>query len=218
MKKTYLLVTICLLLALLPLTAMAETLYVNTPNGGSVNLREGPSSDDAILTSVPFGAAVEVIDYLLGGTYVNVNYNGYYGFISQRYLTDYQPMPGPLPTYVPAPTVRPTVRPTARPNNPTAKPHNNTLEGELNAMFAGFVASAYEAQVVPSTPTTYVNLRWAPSKSAPVRSQFWAGTTLHVISENGAWSEVYDVQNNIHGFMMTNFLKPVSYGVDGSDS
>lgn len=222
MKKSYFIVALCLMLALAPLTALAETMYVNTPNGGSVNMRTGPSSDDPVMTSIPYAEPVQVIEWLLGGSYVNVSYNGYYGYVNVRYLSEYEPpAPGPLPTFVPAPTVRPTRAPTARPNpKPTATHNNNSggLEATLNSMFAGFVNTSYEVVVVPSTPTTYVNLRWAPSKSAPVRSQYWANQQLTVVSENGAWCELYDPQTGIHGFMMSNFVSPINYGVVGSDS
>lgn len=222
MKKSYLLVTACLMLALAlsPMTALAETMYVDTSNGGAVNMREGPSTDDNVVTSVGYGEPVEVLEWLLGGPWVHVNYNGYYGYIMARYLSQNPPgpMPGPLPWPTMNPVPAPTVRPTARPN-PNPKPSNNTLEKTLSDMFAAFHTVQYQAVVVPSTPTTYVNMRWAPSKSAPVRSQYWAGTILEVLTENGTWSEVRDPNTGFHGFLMTNFLSPAGEGaVGGSDS
>lgn len=227
-KKTSLLIALCLVIALVPMVAMAETMYVDTPNGGNLTMRTGPSTDYDAMTSIPYGAPVQIIEYLMGGSFVNVSYNGYYGYVMLRYLSEYQPMPGPVypteapmpgpvyPTYAPNPTARPTVKPTAK---PTSKPSNNTsnLEKTLSEMFAGFTPTSYEAVVKPSTPTTYVNLRWAPSKSGPVRTQYWAGTQLKVLSDNGTWSEVYDAATGIHGYMMNTFLQPVSYGA-GSDS
>lgn len=213
MKKSYLLVALCLLLALSPLTAMAETMYVVTPNGGGVNMREGPSTDYDVVTSVGFGEAVELLDMMPGSSWATVNYNGYYGYILIRYLSDYIP-PVPAPTYWPTYQPYPTPRPTSRPNpKPNPKPNDGSLERTLSNMFAGFVSNKYDVIVVPSTPTTYVNLRWAPSKSAPVRSQYWAGTSLQVLSQNGEWSEVYDPQTGMHGFMMTSFLTPGGVGM-----
>lgn len=217
MKKTRVWVlALAVLMLALPIVAQAETMYVDTPNGGSVNLRIGPDANDEILTSVPYGQPVEVIEFLLGGSFVNVSYNGYYGYIALRYLSNYPPYPNP--TFVPAPTVRPNPnpRPTKAPN---PQPSGNTLEKELAAMFKGFVSTDYEVYVVPSTPTTYVNMRWAPSKSAPVRAQYWANNTLRVLSENGSWSEVYDSTTGATGFIMSSFLKPAAVGVgNGSDS
>lgn len=229
MKKKLSMAIVCLLLVTMPMMALAEVMYVNTPNGGSVNLRSGPSADSDALTSVGYGEAVNLLDFLDGSAWANVSYNGYYGYIAWRYLSDYPPMPGPIPTYVPAPTYipvptyvpAPTTRPTSRPN-PTAKPSGggSSLENTLAQLFAGLVSTQYDATVVPSTPTTYVNLRWAPSKSAPVRAQYWAGSSLQVLSEGNGWSEVFDPLTNTHGFMMTSFLTPVNRvgGGSGSDS
>lgn len=212
MKKTLALILAVLLLACLPVLALADTMYVETPNGGSVNLRSGPSSDDDVMTSVGYGEPVEVIDVMAGSSWANVSYNGYYGFISLRYLSEYPPMPNPTfwPTFVPAPTQAPTRRP-----NPTANPSGDAVERALSQMFAGFQAANYTALVVPSTPTTYVNMRWAPSKSAPVRAQYWANSTLQVLGGNGSWFEVLDTVTNTHGFMMAGFLTPASIVVGG---
>lgn len=208
MKRKTLAMLMVLLAVALPLTALAQTMYINTSNGGSVNLRSGPSADEDILVSVPYGEAVDVIDMLFGSSWVNVNYNGYYGYISSRYLSDYPPpAPGPLPTFVPAPTARP---------NPTKQPSGggSSLEKTLSQMFAGFKTASYQAVVVPSTPSNYVNLRWAPSKSAPIRAQYWAGNTLQVLGDNGSWVEVYDTATNAHGYMMSTFVKPTGFGAD----
>lgn len=215
MKKVVGLILAVCMLALVPMLALAETMYVNTPNGGGVNVRSGPSADYDAIGYAAFGEAVDVLEVVFGSSFVNVNANGVYGYIALRYLSYDRPMPGPLPTYVPAPTKHPN--PTQRPS-PTKQPSGgSSLEKTLASMFAGFQAKGYEAVVVPSTPTNFVNLRWGPSKSAPVRSQYWAGNTVQVISENGEWAEVYDATNNVHGFMMKRFLKPSTLG-SGSDS
>lgn len=203
MKKSMGFVLAALLAVGMPLMALAETMYVNTPNGGSVNMRSGPSADDPVVTSIPYGAGVEILEYLYGSGWINAAYDGYYGYIASRYLTEYPPVPNPpWPTFAPAPTARP---------NPTHS-GNGSLEKTLAEMYKGFNVSSFDAVVVPSTPTTYVNLRWAPSKSAPVRAQYWAGSTLHVISENGSWAEVYDPVSSRYGFMMKNFLSPNGVG------
>lgn len=215
MKKRMGAALMVLLMLAMPLTAMAETMYINTPNGGGVNLRNGPSTDDEILTSIAYGEPVNVIETLMGSSWVNIEYDGYYGYVSMRYLSNYPPTPGPLPTFVPRPipTVMPlpTVRPTQKPSG------GSSLEKTLADMYKNFRAVDYEAVVVPSTPSTYVNLRWAPSKSAPVRAQYWANTTLYVFNDNGTWSEVYDAATNTNGYIMSMFLRPAVVGA-GADS
>lgn len=201
---------LCVLLMLTPALALAETMYVATSNGGNVNLRSGPSTDDEILTSIAFGQPVEVIEMLPGSSWVNVSYNGNYGYIMMRYLSYEEPVPPPVPNPNPGPDPTPTPRPNPNPK-PTAKPVDTNAK-YLSELFSGFLPAVFDAVVVPSTPTTYVNLRWAPTKSAPVRGQYWAGTTLQVLSQNHSWSEVYDPQTGTYGYMMSSFLRPVSYG------
>ncbi|HPS82219.1 MAG TPA: hypothetical protein PLP25_10235, partial [Candidatus Limiplasma sp.] len=64
----------------------------------------------------------------------------------------------------------------------------------------------YTATVRPSSPGGFVHLRWAPSKSQPVQSDYYNGSELVVISQNGTWCQVYDELNESSGFMMAEFL------------
>ena len=68
----------------------------------------------------------------------------------------------------------------------------------------------------PSTPSGYVNMRWAPSKSTAVHEVYYSGDTLQVIADNGTWCQVYDASRNICGFMMKQFLTILSFGGEGS--
>lgn len=290
MKKR-LIPLLCLMLALLPISTLADTtLYVTSNNGGGVHLRSGPSTEDEVLITVPYGAAVDVLDIQGNNSWANVIYEGLNGYMMWQYLTStppgppapnptpipaptYAPTAPPAPTYVPtnppaptyvptnppaptyvptdppAPTYAPTAppaptyvptnppAPTYVPTNPpaptyapTAPPYPNPppnpipypdggetyLEAALSEIFSGFATTGYGALVVPSTPSTYVNLRWAPTESAPVRAQYWAGATLTVLTQNGTWSEVFDYETSTHGFMMSEFLTPF-YG-QGAES
>lgn len=193
-KKLMPLLCLALVLLLLPAISLAETMYVTSRDGGGVHMRSGPSTDDPVIMTIPFGRRVEVNHEFVGNpTWSSIDYNGTAGFMMNRYLTDRQPDP-------PAPA------PTKKPSGGGGGSGDVSLEKSLSQMFSGFVSGGYQASVVPSTPTTYVNLRWAPSKSAPVRGQYWSGATLTVLSHNGSWSEVYDVSSGTYGYMMSNFL------------
>ena len=82
--------------------------------------------------------------------------------------------------------------------------------------FKGFASTYYTASVRPSTPSGYVNMRWAPSKSTAVQQIYYAGETLQVIADNGTWCQVYDTSRNICGFMMKQFLTVLSFGGEES--
>lgn len=80
--------------------------------------------------------------------------------------------------------------------------------------FKDFKSTYYLASVKPSTPSGYVNMRWAPSKSTAVHDIYYSGSTLQVIAESKTWCQVYDIQKNICGFMMKEFLVPLSFGLE----
>ena len=65
----------------------------------------------------------------------------------------------------------------------------------------------YYVTVRPSTPTGYVNLRWAPSKAASTHGVRYYGDVLRVIAENKTWAQVVDDTTNECGFMMKSFLE-----------
>ena len=207
MKRTIWVTSVCVLALVLTLiagTALAETMYVNTPNGGNVNLREGPGSEYDVLCHVGFGKAVNVIEMLAGSSWVNCSYDGNYGYISMRYLSYNKPV---------KPTARPTSRVTAR---PTSKPVTD------ESIYANFVDERYVASVKPSTPTGFVHMRWAPTKSAPVAKDYVNGQTLYVLKANANWCQVFDPDTMTFGYMMRSFINytsPLGDGViAGSDS
>ena len=72
----------------------------------------------------------------------------------------------------------------------------------------------YTAAVCPSTPTGFVNLRWAPSKNASIEGVRHSGDTLTVLAENTYWAQVYDEETNTCGFMLKSFLKRIG-GIEG---
>jgi SH3-like domain-containing protein len=79
--------------------------------------------------------------------------------------------------------------------------------------FSGMkTVESYLVVVRPSTPTTYVNLRWAPSKSAKIRTTRYNGDSLRVIAENKYWAQVMDDTTGECGFMMKSFLEKVEAG------
>ena len=92
---------------------------------------------------------------------------------------------------------------------PSTQP--NTAE---SLSFKDFKSTYYLASVKPSTPSGYVNMRWAPSKSTAVHDIYYSGSTLQVIAESKTWCQVYDTQKNICGFMMKEFLVPLSFGLE----
>lgn len=180
------------LLMIVPMVSLAEEMmWVKTPNGKSVNMRAEPRSDAAILCQIPYGKAVTMHNPMLGSNFFYCTYKGHTGYINSNYLSHHEPAPKPTPK----PTAKPTSRPTATPA-PVVD----------NRIFKGFEQDIYLATVTPSEGTHTVNLRWGPSKSTPVRTVMEGGATLLVVARNSAWSQVYDLETGVSGFMMTEFL------------
>ena len=65
--------------------ASAGTMYVRTNTGIGLNLRQGPSTNSAIITSYPIGTAVQVLKKGNGWYQVQVGDNT--GYMSSRYLS-----------------------------------------------------------------------------------------------------------------------------------
>jgi len=197
-----------MLASIIPFTSMAENepfvtyMYVNTDNGAPLNMRETDSTDSRVLTKIPYGAQLALTDYFIGAQWASCSYDGYYGYVMTRYLSIYKP--GPNPTVRPRPVPTATPRPAPR---PTPVPEDN--------MFVHFQPVFYNAVVRPSTPASFVHMRWAPSKSQPIICDYYEGQTLQVLYANDTWCQVQDPITHVCGFMMREFLtfvSPIDYG------
>lgn len=192
---TILLVLTMLMTALLPVmgaSAMIAPQYVYTSNGKGLNIRSGPSKDYEVIGSIPYGAMVDSYQYY-DGVWAYVTYRGTSGFAMCRYFVPEKPAPLPKPQ-----------------PQPTAKPGGGGSSGDI---FKGFTKASYYVTVRPSTPSGFVNLRWAPTKSHGIQNTYYAGYPLRVLAQNGTWAQVYDETNDICGFMMMSFLTVSGVGL-----
>ena len=78
-------------------TASANTLFVNTQNGKTVNMRSGAGTKYKILRRVPNGYAVETEDELDPDGWLLCTYEGRQGYINGQYLSE---APGAINGYV----------------------------------------------------------------------------------------------------------------------
>ena len=146
-----LLAVFCLLLsALVPAQASiydpdASVMYVRTPDGKNLNLREEPDANARILAKIPYGSQLLVYSDFIG-LWVHVQFGMYNGFVKPEFLTDYPPSPYDPPT--PKPTAKPTPRPT-----PTASPSPEEL-------IAREIAAARSLGLVPQGMKSEGNCTW----------------------------------------------------------
>ena len=160
------------------------TLYISTANGRGLNMRTRPNVDGDILAIIPNGSAVTLYWYE-NASWAYVSYRGHTGFCMTRHLSG-------------------TAGSTS--SSASTLPETNPAN-----MFKGFYQVSYIAAVKPSTPSGFVNMRWAPSKSADVQCIYYADTILRVLATNGTWSQVYNEQTRQCGFMMNAYLNAFLY-------
>ena len=171
-------------LPIMSASAMIGPQYVSTANGKGLNLRSGPSKNYDVLVTIPFGTELTGIVYY-DGTWVQASYKGYSGYVMSRYLSSTKPSHKPTPTPTPS---------------------------SKSISYKNFTPANYYVTVRPSTPSGFVNLRWAPSKSVAVQTIYYAGSTLRVLSQDDTWAQLYDESTGICGFMMRAFLSTAGYG------
>jgi len=168
-------------------SALIGPQYISTSNGKGLFLRSGPSKDDSVLTTIPYGAQIDSCEYY-DSAWSAVSYKGYYGYCMTRYLSSTKPSSKPNPTPTPS-------------------------SGGTGLSFRNFTDVNYYASVRPSTPSGFVNLRWAPSKSVDIRSTYYAGYSLRVLAQDETWVQVLDEANGICGFMMRSYLSDSGDGM-----
>lgn len=152
MKRFFSLLTaLFLLAAMLPAAASiydpdAYPMYVKTPDGKQLNMREEPDPNARVLTKIPYGAEVTVYPDILGMVWNHVQYGMYNGYVKTEFLTDRQPKPFITPT--PKPTAKPTPKPT-----PTATPSPAEL-------IAREIQAARSLGLVPQGMLSEGNVTW----------------------------------------------------------
>lgn len=191
-RLSVLLIAVTLLVATMS-AALASTMYVDTANHKTLNLRS--YENEKVIAQIPYRAAVEVHGFFYSDTCASVTYNGQEGWVYTRYLS----------------WQRPAKVSTKSSANTTSAA--DTAKAAEDNVFSGMKkVTAYEAVVQPGTPTSYVNLRWAPSKKAAIHGVRYLGNSVRVIAENKYWAQVIDDKSGECGYMLKKFLKKVNVG------
>ncbi|MBA2595643.1 MAG: SH3 domain-containing protein [Chloroflexia bacterium] len=191
--------------ALAPVEMAQEAAPANPIATADLNLRAGPSSDDAVLTVIPAGAALAATGEWSEG-YAGVTYNGQHGWVDSGWLGTgesapqeavlmQEAAPAPVTEAAPAPAAEPLTASTTTPATTTTTTPDAALIGDLAAAPAGNVAYAADT----------ANLRLGPSASDPVLRVLPAGgaVTITGASSNG-WTPVW--YNGTWGFVSADLL------------
>ena len=170
--------------------------YVYTENGKGLNVRATPGGD--VVGSLKYGTRIYCY-YRDGGTgwalidysynMPGVGYGTYACFISSRYLRKSKP-------------------PARSGSDASSKPAAATDTAEdMNAEFRrARKVDPFSVTVRPSRASGWVNLRWAPSKSAEIMATYKANEKLLVIQELKNWYQVEDQDTGDVGFISKQFV------------
>ena len=101
-KKLVTAAVLALALVLLAAAAMADTYYVKTNDGGSLNVRYTDQTGGTLITKLKYGTAIDVITFTNGGNWALFTYDGvtlsgeeYFGdaYVMAKFLVPYKPEP-----------------------------------------------------------------------------------------------------------------------------
>ena len=170
--------------------------YVYTENGKGLNVRATPGGE--IVGSLKYGTRIycyyrdggngwALIDY--NYNMPGVGYGTYACFLSSRYLRK----------------SKPPARSSGSSSSSSSKASADPAT-EINKEFrSAKKVEPFAVSVRPSRASGWVNLRWAPSKSAEVMATYKANDKLLVIKEMDNWYQVEDQDTGDVGFISKQF-------------
>jgi len=170
--------------------------YVYTENGKGLNVRSTPGGD--VVGSLKYGTRVycyyrdggngwALIDYYYNNP--GYGYGTYAAFISSRYLRKNKPAP----------------------HDSGSSSSSSSASGdpvtEINAEFrSAKKVTPFSVTVRPARASGWVNMRWAPSKSAEIMANYKQNDQLLVIRELNNWYQVEDQDTGDVGFISKQFV------------
>ena len=177
--------------------ASAGYYYVYTENGKGLNVRSTPGGE--VVGSLKYGTRIycyyrdggngwALIDYYYNNP--GYGYGTYAAFISSRYLRKNKPEPW-----------------SGGSSSSSSSSTSADPAAEINAEFRSAKrVTPFTVTVRPSRASGWVNMRWAPSKSAEIMATYKQNDKLLVIKETNNWYQVEDQDTGDVGFISKQFV------------
>ena len=183
-----------------PLTANAVyEMYVYTKNGGSLNVRDMPSSDGNVIGTLPYGHRVGV-DHDLGNGWVEIVWGSNQAFVQSRYLISFDP--GSFVTPTPG-----KVKATATPKQSDDADEQAKLKAEINSEKS---VESFYIEVRAPRASSWVNFRKGPSKTTSRIASFADGKELIVEGETNKWYRARDPETNKVGYIFKTYTAKIT--------
>lgn len=172
--------------------------YVYTENGKNLYVRSTPGGE--IVGSLKYGTKIycyyrdggngwALIDYYYNNP--GYGYGTYAAYISSRYLRKNKP----------------PARNSGSSSSSSASSASADVTAEINAEFkSAKKVTPFIVTVRPTRASGWVNLRWAPSKSAELMATYKQNEKLLVIKETNNWYQVEDQDTGNVGFISKQFV------------
>ena len=172
--------------------------YVYTENGKNLYVRSTPGGE--IVGSLKYGTKIycyyrdggngwALIDYYYNNP--GYGYGTYAAYISSRYLRKNKP----------------PARNGGSSSSSSASSASTDVTAEINAEFkSAKKVTPFIVTVRPTRASGWVNLRWAPSKSAELMATYKQNEKLLVIKETNNWYQVEDQDTGDVGFINKQFV------------
>jgi len=171
--------------------------YVYTENGKGLNVRSTPGGE--MVGSLKYGTRIYCYynDTSTGWALIDFYYNNpgygygtYAAYVSSRYLRK----------------TKPPAKPSSGSSSGSSTAGTDTIT-EINAEFkSARIVTPFAVTVRPSRASGFVNMRWAPSKSAEVLATYKQNEQLLVIRELNNWYQVEDQETGSVGFISKQFV------------
>ena len=200
-----LLLTVCLVAAVIVLPAAAEDnvspeagyYYVYTENGLELAVRDEPGFNGNRVGWLKYGARVWVHTFTNENwALITYNYNksgygpgDYAAWVNRRFIQKTKPDP------------KPTTGTSA------ASSSSGDALTDINTQFkSAKMVEEYTITVRPTRVTSWVNVRWAPTKQSELMETLRANDELIVMCEMTDWLQVRDPDNGKVGFVNKVFV------------
>jgi len=186
-----------ILSTVMPASAAYTRMWVKTPNGKSLNVRD---SNNQIIGRMAYGTEVIVTDEEDDWAIIMYGSMGD-GWVKEKFLVDYNPgkYHGDGDSS----------------GSKTSGLTDSTLGAQtvngLNTQYQSlvYVSTPYTVKVVPDTKTGTARLRWAPSKFSTLIAYVPANYQLTVLASNKDWLMVRDESNGKIGYIAAKYTAAV---------